>query len=196
MQLLCLKFIIYDLTPLKLCFKLIHPASLRCNYHFHPRQSQRLSFPKDIILRTMGSVEETMKCRTATRHTSWLLSTHLSVFTPGCPVRFSSWDHQNTIPNECALAPQSRLPSVCLSPFVQATTSLRRKQNHLFLETRTESHTAPTTMSPSHMSLRSPGSHLTGTKIVLCSVSSKQTWTNNKNPLTMKEQQKPERERN
>lgn len=58
MQLLCLKFIIYDLTPLKLCFKLIHPAGLRCNDHFRSRQSQRLSFPKDIILRTMGSVEE------------------------------------------------------------------------------------------------------------------------------------------
>lgn len=45
-----------------------------------------------------------------------------------------------------------------------------------------------------HTCLCSPGSHLTGTEMGLCPVSSKQTQTNNKNPLTIKEQQKPERE--
>lgn len=193
MQLLCL-------TPLKLCFKLVHLASLRCDDHFHPRQSQRLSFPKDTILRTMGSVEETTKCAELP-HWAPLAPHFLTILNPSvcfhssppCVLLFPRPSkHYSEWMRPCL---SITVPlSVCLSPFVQATMSLKQKQNHLFLETRTESHMTPTTMTPSCMCACVPQAAILQEQIVLCAVSSKQTRTNNKNPLTIKEQQKLERE--
>lgn len=145
MQLLRLKFIIYDLTPLKLCFKLIHPAGLRCNYHFHPRQSQRLSFPQRHYSEINGQCRrnnEVQNCHTR-RPLHFLTTLNPFVcFHSSLSCALLSWR-----PSKHYSKWMCPCPSIT-APF-SVTTSLKRKQNHLFLETRTESHTAPTTMTPS-----------------------------------------------